>query len=53
MLDDDPTGSQAVHGIEVVTALQRPAYQAALAGPAGACFVLTNSRSLDGPAAAG
>ncbi len=52
MLDDDPTGSQAVHGIEVVTVLEQPAYQAALAGPAGGCFVLTNSRSLDEPAAA-
>ncbi|HTT52706.1 MAG TPA: four-carbon acid sugar kinase family protein [Streptosporangiaceae bacterium] len=52
VLDDDPTGSQAVHGLEVVTALEQAAYQAALAGPAGACFVLTNTRSLDGPAAA-
>ncbi len=52
MLDDDPTGSQAVHGIDVVTVLEPSAYQAALAGPAGACFVLTNSRSLDEPAAA-
>ena len=53
VLDDDPTGSQAVHGIEVVTVLEAAAYQAALAGPAGACFVLTNTRSLDEPAAAG
>ena len=54
MLDDDPTGSQAVHGIEVVTALDPAAYQAALAGgPAGACFVLTNTRSLAEPDAAG
>jgi uncharacterized protein YgbK (DUF1537 family) len=52
VLDDDPTGSQAVHGIEVVTVLEAPAYQAALSGPAGACFVLTNTRSLDEPAAA-
>ena len=54
MLDDDPTGSQAVHGIEVVTALDPAAYQAALdGGPAGACFVLTNTRSLAEPDAAG
>jgi uncharacterized protein YgbK (DUF1537 family) len=53
VLDDDPTGSQAVHGVEVVTVLEEGAYQAALAGPAGTCFVLTNSRSLDEPAAAG
>jgi uncharacterized protein YgbK (DUF1537 family) len=52
VLDDDPTGSQAVHGIEVVTALEQSAYQAALDGPAGGCFVLTNTRSLDEPAAA-
>ena len=32
--------------------LEEDAYAAALAGPAAACFVLTNSRSLDGPAAA-
>ncbi|MDX6337855.1 MAG: hypothetical protein QOG05_5195 [Streptosporangiaceae bacterium] len=52
VLDDDPTGSQAVHDIQVVTVLEEDAYAAALAGPAATCFVLTNSRSLDGPAAA-
>ena len=52
VLDDDPTGSQAVHGVEVVTVLEEDAYQAALAGPAGTCFVLTNTRSLGEPAAA-
>ena len=53
VLDDDPTGSQAVHGVQVVTALDEDAYAAALAGPAATCFVLTNSRSLDEPEAAG
>jgi uncharacterized protein YgbK (DUF1537 family) len=53
VLDDDPTGSQAVHGVQVVTVLDEDAYAAALAGPAGTCFVLTNSRSLDEPEAAG
>jgi uncharacterized protein YgbK (DUF1537 family) len=53
VLDDDPTGSQAVHGVQVVTALEEEAYAAALAGPAATCFVLTNTRSLDEPAAAG
>jgi uncharacterized protein YgbK (DUF1537 family) len=53
VLDDDPTGSQAVHGIQAVTVLDEGAYEAALAGAAGACFVLTNTRSLDEPAAAG
>jgi uncharacterized protein YgbK (DUF1537 family) len=53
VLDDDPTGSQAVHDVQVVTVLEEDAYAAALAGPAATCFVLTNSRSVDGPAAAG
>jgi len=52
VLDDDPTGSQTVHGVQVVTLLSASAYQAALAGPAAACFVLTNTRSLDERAAA-
>ena len=51
-LDDDPTGSQAVHGVQVVTVLEEEAYAAALAGPAATCFVLTNTRSLEEPAAA-
>ena len=49
-LDDDPTGSQAVHGVQVVTVLEEDAYQAAFAA-APVCFVLTNSRSLAEPAA--
>ena len=52
VLDDDPTGSQAVHDVQVVTVLEEDAYAAALAGPAATCFVLTNSRSLEAPAAA-
>ena len=52
VLDDDPTGSQAVHGVQVVTVLEEAAYQAALAGPAATCFVLTNTRSMEEPAAA-
>ena len=51
VLDDDPTGSQAVHDVQVVTVLDEEAYGAALGGPAGTCFVLTNTRSLDEPAA--
>ena len=31
VLDDDPTGSQAVHGVQAVTVLAEDAYQAALA----------------------
>ncbi len=52
VIDDDPTGSQAMHGVEVVTVPEQGACEAALSGPAGACFVLTNSRSLDEPEAA-
>ena len=52
VLDDDPTGSQAVHDVQVVTVLEEDAYAAALAGPGATCFVLTNSRSLGGAAAA-
>jgi uncharacterized protein YgbK (DUF1537 family) len=46
VLDDDPTGSQAVHDVQAVTVLEEDAYEAALAGTAGTCFVLTNTRSL-------
>ncbi len=51
VLDDDPTGSQAVHGVQVVTVVEEDAYQAAF-GAAAVCFVLTNTRSLAEPAAA-
>jgi uncharacterized protein YgbK (DUF1537 family) len=46
VLDDDPTGSQSVHGVQVVTVLDEDSYDAALGGAAATCFVLTNSRSL-------
>jgi uncharacterized protein YgbK (DUF1537 family) len=52
VLDDDPTGSQAVHGVEVVTTFDVETIERALAEPGSTCFVLTNSRSLD-PDAAG
>lgn len=45
-LDDDPTGSQTVHGIDIVTAFEPAQYEAALARPGSTCFVLTNTRSL-------
>jgi uncharacterized protein YgbK (DUF1537 family) len=51
VLDDDPTGSQAVHGVQVVTVLDERACEAALDGPGATCFVLTNTRSLDEPVA--
>jgi uncharacterized protein YgbK (DUF1537 family) len=49
VLDDDPTGSQAVHDVQVVTVLDEATYEDAFAAAAGGtatCFVLTNSRSL-------
>ena len=52
VLDDDPTGSQAVHGVQVVTVLEEEAYGAALVGPTPTCFVLTNTRSMQESAAA-
>jgi uncharacterized protein YgbK (DUF1537 family) len=46
VLDDDPTGSQAVHDVGVVTVLGSREIEAGLS-PAGAtCFILTNTRSL-------
>jgi uncharacterized protein YgbK (DUF1537 family) len=46
VLDDDPTGSQSVHGVSVVTVLDPGEYARALAEPGSTCFVLTNTRSL-------
>jgi uncharacterized protein YgbK (DUF1537 family) len=47
VLDDDPTGSQAVHGVSVVTVFERSEYAAGLAAHGDTCFVLTNTRALD------
>jgi uncharacterized protein YgbK (DUF1537 family) len=49
VLDDDPTGSQSVHGIQVVTVPDPAEYRAALAGAAPTAFVLTNTRSMPEP----
>jgi uncharacterized protein YgbK (DUF1537 family) len=46
VLDDDPTGSQTVHGIQVVTRPDAGRIEAALCAPGSTCFVLTNTRSL-------
>jgi uncharacterized protein YgbK (DUF1537 family) len=50
ILDDDPTGSQTVHGMGVVTTPDRDALAAASGSP-GSFFVLTNTRSLDAASA--
>jgi len=46
VLDDDPTGSQTVHDVSVVTVFEDAEYAAGLAEPGSTCFVLTNTRSL-------
>jgi uncharacterized protein YgbK (DUF1537 family) len=51
VLDDDPTGTQTVHGIDVLTEWSEAALAAALSDPRPCFFVLTNSRSLPEPAA--
>ena len=52
VLDDDPTGSQSVHDVTVVTVPDRREYEAALGHPGATCFILTNTRSLPEAAAA-
>lgn len=51
VLDDDPTGSQSVHGVQVVTVPDPAEYRAALTGSTPTAFVLTNTRSMPEPAA--
>jgi uncharacterized protein YgbK (DUF1537 family) len=46
VLDDDPTGSQAVHDVNVVTVFEAGEYGAGLQAPGSTCFILTNTRSL-------
>lgn len=46
VLDDDPTGSQSVHDVQVVTVFEPDEYASALVEPGSICFVLTNTRSL-------
>ncbi|MDO5618082.1 four-carbon acid sugar kinase family protein [Kocuria sp.] len=47
VFDDDPTGSQAVHDVDVVLELAAQPVIEALAPDGATCFVLTNSRALD------
>ena len=46
VLDDDPTGTQTVHGIPVLTEWSVEALRTELTNDLSACFLLTNSRSL-------
>ncbi len=52
VLDDDPTGTQSVHGVTVLTTWETGALRAALTHPSRTFFVLTNSRSRSRPEAA-
>jgi len=45
VLDDDPTGTQTVHGIPVLTRWDTDALVAELRDPAPAVFLLTNTRA--------
>ena len=51
VLDDDPTGTQTVHDLWVLTRWTTQALRFALAEPSPTFFVLTNSRSLPTKAA--
>ena len=53
VLDDDPTGTQSVAGLPVLTRWERTDLDGAFATGAAAVYVLTNTRSLDEEAAAG
>ncbi|MGH7996388.1 MAG: four-carbon acid sugar kinase family protein [Opitutaceae bacterium] len=46
VLDDDPTGTQTVHGVDVFTDGSVAELVSALSDPAPCCYLLTNSRSL-------
>lgn len=50
VLDDDPTGTQTVHDIAVVTAWDTATLAAELAAAPACFYILTNSRSLPAPA---
>lgn len=51
VLDDDPTGTQTVHGVPVLTQWSEEVLAAELLGSARTIYVLTNSRSLTSPQA--
>ncbi len=52
VLDDDPTGTQTVYGLDVLADWGVEALAAALAAPGPVFYILTNSRSMSGPRAA-
>jgi uncharacterized protein YgbK (DUF1537 family) len=46
VLDDDPTGSQTVYGVDVVTVFESDELAAGFSEAGSTCFFLTNTRSL-------
>ncbi len=50
VLDDDPTGSQSVHGVTILTRCTHEEICQELAR-SSTCYLLTNSRSMDEPSA--
>ncbi|HYF92563.1 MAG TPA: four-carbon acid sugar kinase family protein [Symbiobacteriaceae bacterium] len=46
VLDDDPTGTQTVHNVKVVTRFSQSVFERCLREPGRVFYVLTNSRSL-------
>jgi uncharacterized protein YgbK (DUF1537 family) len=53
VLDDDPTGTQTVHGVPVLTTWSVEDLRWALAQPSSTFYILTNSRSFPEEEAAG
>jgi len=51
VLDDDPTGTQTVHNVDVLTKWSVPLLEDALRSPETGVYLLTNSRSLPSRAA--
>ncbi len=52
VLDDDPTGTQTVRGVDVLADWSVSSLVTAMADPGPCFFILTNSRSMPGPRAA-
>ncbi len=51
VLDDDPTGMQTVHGIQLLTSWEDEALTEAFRDPRPLFYILTNTRSYDEPTA--
>ena len=52
VIDDDPTGSQTVHGCPLLLRWDAASLAAGLAHPSPLLFLLANTRALDAAAAA-